>query len=256
VAGPSWLAGPLAAVMIVIAVYCAGRLVVARQWGRETEFDADGTHAAMGVAMAGMLVPRLSPVPVVMWQAVFAGAAGWFVWQAFRRRIGRRGGRWLSPYPVPHLVECAAMLYMLLAVPGSRAGGTGMPMPGMGGSPGAGAGFPAVAVVLALFIVGYVTGAADQLTSLARTAAAGTAPAAGPDPSRTPRTLATVAGAGPPGTAAARTRSAPATTWRQPPEASTRHQAPPAARMLAPRLAACYKIVMGITMGYMLIVML
>jgi hypothetical protein len=31
------------------------------------------------------------------------------------------------------------------------------------------------------------------------------------------------------------------------------HAGPPA---LAPRLAACYKIVMGLTMGYMLIIML
>src|ERR1700730_18643177 len=76
VTGPSWLAVAFAAVMIGIALYCAGRLALSRLRRRETEFDADGLHVAMGVAMAGMLVPRLSPPPGSRWEGVFPRAAG------------------------------------------------------------------------------------------------------------------------------------------------------------------------------------
>lgn len=62
-AGPSWLAGAFAAVMILVACYCAARLLVSWLWQQETELDADGVHAVMGAAMAGMLVPRLSLLP-------------------------------------------------------------------------------------------------------------------------------------------------------------------------------------------------
>jgi Domain of unknown function (DUF5134) len=249
VAGSSWLAGILAAVMIVTAAYCAARLALARRWQRETAFDADGLHVAMGTAMAGMLVPRLSPLPATMWEALFAGAAGWFAWQAIRARGGHPPGRSRSPHPVPHLVECAAMLYMLLAVPGPRPAGpgTGTPMPGMGGSPGAGVSFPALAIVLALFMAGYVVWATDQLSSLTRIAAAGTAQTAARDAAGTPRTFATVSASG--------TQNA-ATTCHQHPGTSTSREQLGATPMLAPRLAACYKIAMGITMGYMLILML
>ena len=96
-------------------------MILSRRWGRETESDADGTHVAMGTAMAGMLVPALNLLPATLWEAVFAGAAGWFAWQATRARGGHPPGRWRCRHPVPHLVENAAMLYMLLAVAGSRA---------------------------------------------------------------------------------------------------------------------------------------
>jgi hypothetical protein len=242
--------------MILITVYCAGRLALSHRWRRETSLDADGTHVAMGAAMAGMLLPWLSILPAPMWEAVFTGAAGWFAWQSIRSRAGHPPGRWRSPHPLPHLVECAAMLYMLLAAPGSRTAGpaTGSPMPSMSGSSGTGVGFPALAVVLALFMVGYVAWASDQLISLARPT--GTARGAAPDAASIPRTLATVAASGPPGAAVAAGLRAPTAPWQQRAEAGTWPQQPAASPMLAPRLAACYKIVMGITMAYMLILML
>jgi hypothetical protein len=52
-AGPSWLAGTFAAIMILTAAYSASRLAVSRLRGRATEFDVDGLHAVMGAAMAG-----------------------------------------------------------------------------------------------------------------------------------------------------------------------------------------------------------
>ena len=87
---PAWLAGSFAALMIMIAACCAARLAVPRLRGRNTERDADALHGLMGMAMAGMLEPRLTPVPVTAWRAVFAAAAAWFAWQAIRP--GRRAG--------------------------------------------------------------------------------------------------------------------------------------------------------------------
>ena len=51
---PAWLAGSFAALMIVVAVCCAGRLAVSRVPGRNTELDTDALHVLMGVAMAGI----------------------------------------------------------------------------------------------------------------------------------------------------------------------------------------------------------
>ena len=82
--GPAWLAGGLAVLMIAIAVYCAGRLAVSRLRGRDTEAATDGLHVVMGVAMAGMFEPRLTPIPDAAWRAVFTVAAAWFAWQAVR----------------------------------------------------------------------------------------------------------------------------------------------------------------------------
>ncbi len=213
--GPSWLAAGFAAVMIATGSYCAARLAASWLWRRATEVDADAVHTVMGVAMAGMFLPRLSPLPASVWEAVFGVAAAWFAVQAIRRlRASTSAGGWRCSHPVPHLVESAAMIYMFAAVPGSWSGGPGqgMAMPGMsGGHSGARGSLLALAVVLALFMVGYVLWTADQLTSLARA----TAGARGTVPRR-----------------AGQQAGSPA---------------------LAPGLAACARIAMGITMGYMLL---
>jgi hypothetical protein len=196
--------------------------------------------------MAGMLVPLLNPLPGSVWEVVFGIAAAWFAWQATRGRYGSTPGSWRCPYPVPHLVECAAMLYMLLAVPSSRPGGagSGMSMPGMGGSPGAAGSFPALAVVLALFMLGYVIWTTDRLTTLTRARTAAPARSAAWDQARIPVT--------PGGMAVATPQDAAGTfgaagTWQGHPAGSP---------MLAPRLAAFYQIAMSTAMGYMLILML
>ena len=115
--GPAWLTDIFAGVMITVAAYCASRLVVARWWRRPTDVDSDGVHVVMGVAMAGMLVAGLRFGPAGLWEAVFAAAAGWFGWRFVRVRRGAPLSQWRCPQPVPHLVECGAMLYMYLAVP-------------------------------------------------------------------------------------------------------------------------------------------
>jgi hypothetical protein len=220
--------------MIMIAVCCAARLAIPRLRGRNPEPDTDTLHVLMGVAMAGMLEPRLTPVPVTAWRAVFAAAAAWFAWQAIRP--GRRAGGARGTHPAAHAVECAAMIYMLLPVGSWPSGhGPGMAMPGM--SQDTTTGNPALTLVLALFMLGYLLWAIDRLAHLARTPAPATAPA--PTAGRSPQAaqiMPVIPGAAAP--------------------AATAYPHTAGSPVLAPRLAASYKIAMAITMGYMLITML
>jgi hypothetical protein len=233
-AAPSWLAGTFAAIMVLTAVYSASRLALSRLRGRATELDADALHTVMGIAMAGMLVPWLRLAPNSVWAAVFGIGAAWFGWRALPVRGAVPSRLLQSRYPVPHLVECAAMIYMLL--PGHRPpGGPAMAMPGMG-TAGSQQGFPALAVILALFMLGYIVWTTDRLTS--RTARATTITAA-------------------PGSGGDRVAPVPADV-REPALDTASTPGPddqdgkPA---LAPRLAACTKIAMSLTMGFMLILM-
>src|SRR5690242_3486389 len=187
--GPAWLTAIFAAASLAVAVYCAGRLVVARRGHRPTELDTDGAHVIMGVAMAGMLVSGLRTLPSAIWEVVFAVAAVWFGYRMVQGRRGAPSSPWRSSHPLPHLVECAAMVLMFLILP------------------------------LAVYLLGYVVWLGDRVTLHAPAPALATAPA-GPGPGY---------GSGSP---------------------------EPAHSYLAPRCAAICKITMGITMGYMLILML
>jgi len=207
--------------MIAIAVYCACRLAVSRLRGRDTELDADGLHVVMGVAMAGMLEPRLTAVPGAACGVVFAAGAAWFAWQAIRAR-GRSAVGTRCAHPAPHAIESAAMVYMFVPIGSWRSGhGPGMAMSGM--SPGATTGNPAITLILALFMLGYVLSALDRLAGLSR---------------------------------AAVTAQAAASVSGQPAPASISYGRRPGHPALAPRAAACYKIAMAMTMGYMLVMML
>jgi hypothetical protein len=231
VSGPAWLPVGLAALTLLIAAASACRLTVGRLQGRVTEPDVDAHHVLMGVAMAGMFEPWLSLAPAVAWRFVFAASAAWFAWRAIRaRRGGGSGGPWCA-HPVPHAVECAAMIYMLL--PASRSPGSAMP--GMSGR--ASAGNPAIALVLALFMLGYLLWTTDRLASMSRGSTAVSVAAGNRPPVATPAS-ATSAGLG------TLTVTAPAPTGL-----ASRAE-------LAPRLAACFKIAMSIGMGYMLISMI
>jgi hypothetical protein len=235
-AAPSWLAGTFAAIMILTAAYSAGRLAFSRLRGRASELDADALHTVMGIAMAGMLVPRLHLAPDSAWAAVFGIGAAWFGWRALPARGAVPPRLLQSHYPVPHLVECAAMIYMLL--PGHRPpGGPAMAMPGMGAAAGSQQGFPVLAVILALFMLGYLVWTTDRLTSrTARSTLTTAAPGNGAD------RVAPV----PPGV------RAPAPGTASTPRPNDQDGKP----ALAPRLAACTKIAMSLTMGFMLILML
>jgi len=232
---PAWLTGIFAALMLTVAVYCAGRLIAARRWRRPTEVDTDVGHVLMGVAMAGMLAASLRIMPAVIWEPVFGAGALWFGSQALRARHGALTSPWRCLHPAPHMVECAAMLYMFLILPTLSAKTSGAGMGGMSGSATASR-FSFLALVLALFMFGYVVRVADRLTLPARALAIQPAGAANPASVLT-------AGSEPAGTPAP-TGCGAASTAR------------PGRPFLAPRCSALCKMAMGITMGYMLILML
>jgi Domain of unknown function (DUF5134) len=259
VTGPSWLAGILAVIMIATAGYCASRLIIARAHRRKDERDVDLVHTVMGVAMAGMLVSWLNPLPDGVWAVMFGAGTGWFGWRAWQARRGRRDRTDVSNtdhsphrHHVPHLVMCGAMVYMLLAAGAvTSAASTGVTM----GGPAAASRFPLLALVLAVFMVGYVMWQADRLPALAQASPPRTAPAG---------SLALVPEAADGGQATQAYEAAP-----DPPSRQRRwgmlsrrrvgrdNMRPPLARqVLSPRLSACCQIAMAVTMGYMLILML
>jgi hypothetical protein len=259
--GPAWLTDIFAAVMITVAAYCTSRLVVARWWRRPTDVDSDGVHVVMGVAMAGMLVTGLRFAPVGLWEAVFAAAAGWFGWRFVKVHRGAPLSQWRCPQPVPHLVECGAMLYMYLAVP-AVALATKATASGMGGMSTTGSRFSALALVLALFMFGYVAWVSDRLTVQvptltvqvptlavqASTLAVAVAASAVLAANRPQEPGALMTATGPEPALAASHGGCAGADPRTPLSQGTSY--------LAPRCAAMCKIAMGITMGYMLILML
>ena len=245
--GPAWLTDIFAAAMITVAAYCASRLVIARWWRRPTDVDSDGAHVVMGVAMAGMLVAGLRFGPVGLWEAVFAAAAGWFGWRTVRGRRGAPLSQWRCPQPLPHLVECGAMLYMYLAVPAVAVAAKGAAS-GMGGMAATGSRFSVLALVLALFMLGWAVWVGDRLTVRAPALAVAVPVGAVTATNLPEESGALLTATGPEPAAAASPGGYAGTDPRTP----VSH----AGSYLAPRCAAMCKIAMGITMGYVLILML
>lgn len=177
--GPAWPRGIFAVVMLTVAAYCAVRPAAARRRQRTTDLDTDGAHVVMGMAMAGMLTPSLRVLPAAAWQAVFACGAGWFAWRAVQVRRGAAPNQWRCPHPVPHLVECVAMLYMLAVVPAAMpapAGPAGAMVPAAAASP-----FSVLALGMALFMFGHVVLTGNQVTPPDRHPVAGQDGQAGQD---------------------------------------------------------------------------
>jgi hypothetical protein len=224
--GPAWLTAIFAAASLAVAVYCAGRLVVARRGHRPTELDTDGAHVVMGVAMAGMLVSGLRTLPSAIWEVVFAAAAVWFGYRMLQARRGAQPSPWRSSHPLPHLVECAAMVFMFLILPaaaGAATSGMSMTMTATESR------FSFLTLPLALYLFGYVVWLGDRVTLHAP----GPALALAATPASAESGLRPGYGSG-----------------------SSSSSPEPARPYLAPRCATICKITMGIIMGYMLILML
>jgi hypothetical protein len=238
--GPPWLAWTFASVVIVVAAYCLTRLLVSWRQHRPSDRRIDAIHVLMGVAMAGMLVPRLRVFWAGGWEVVFGISAAWFAWLAIREFRGRAtvGGR--PGHHLQHVLACGAMLYMFLAAAtAAKTGG-----PAMSGMAADAAHAPTLALVLAFALFGYVIWTADRLSSLAPVAAlaAGAAPV--------PVFAGAAAGGGAsPAVGGEDGHGTPGDDGQAPP--SHGQQVP-----LSPRLAACCEIAMGVTMGYALILML
>jgi hypothetical protein len=202
-------------------------------------------HAVMGVAMAGMLVPRLNPLQARAWAVLFAAGTAWFGWQVLRdrrHRAARRGrpaaGGPVEPPAPPghhgaHVLSCAAMVCMLLAAPDLSA-----PMTAARGA------LPVLALLLAVAVAVSVVVSTDRLAALRPAPALVPAGAA-------PREEAAFAGPPPAPDGPLR----PGASRAGVPADSARAQSV-CRPVLCPGLAASCQIVMGVAMAYMLILML
>ncbi|MDX6230524.1 MAG: hypothetical protein QOI76_3914 [Frankiales bacterium] len=146
--GTPWLRWSLAALMAAIAAYHLVRLVAARRRARHGEVDVDVTHAAMGSAMAMMLLGGLTLRSSQVWATAFCAPAVWFGLRTLLAYV--RGGARAVAHPVQQAVLSAAMLCMLLAAATPARAGTGstvMRGMAMSGSGAGGAGSRGLLVV-------------------------------------------------------------------------------------------------------------
>lgn len=189
VLGGWWLLEPLALLMLVVALASTARIIalVARGRARPAGFAGvavidDAALALMAVATAGMLAPGLRTLPDTAWEVVFAVLTTWFAVRSVRAArlagVSSAGARALAaPNCAPHLVHCAAMLYMFLALPAAPgaggAGPGGMTMTGMASvagmlrpaASGQSALYHVLAVLGALVVVGYCVRDVGHLSS-------------------------------------------------------------------------------------------
>ncbi len=234
---PHWVNDIFAAMMLAVAVYSVGRLIVARRWSRRTHEDVDVAHILMGTAMAGMLVSDLNPIPSGAWEVVFSVLAAWFVWRCYQFVVDANAGVGYDLHlhrlsrRLIHLTMSLAMLYMFLAaVPAAAGSGGSMAM-------GAATGTTTNFVLLPLvFIVALFASAIWEFDRLGRLS-----------PSRIPQSQAMPAFASVGGGAPNVAEESPA-----PDRVGEAVLAP----WLAPRLEGISHIIMCVTMGYMLVLML
>jgi hypothetical protein len=164
---PAWILDIFAALMLVVAAVSAARLAVARLWqGEAVGAGADVSHLLMGIAMAGMLASGLTTLPNAAWEVIFGVLTAWFGYRLVRDARANGVRALAGGHCVPHLAHSAAMLYMFLALAASAAGG-GSEMGGMSGSSGSATQalkYPTLTFALALILVGYTVWDLDQLS--------------------------------------------------------------------------------------------
>ncbi len=257
---PSWILDVFAAVMLVVAAVSAGRLVAARPWQQGAALaDIDVAHLLMAIAMAGMLTASLQTLPNGAWEVIFGVLTAWFAYRV-ARDLQDSGVRALAGgHCAPHLIHAAAMLYMFLALTVPPAHGSGMS--GMGGAASTMGtlSLPFLAFIFALLLIGYSIWDLDQLSGPGASghyslAAARTAPTgavlvgvgAGAGPGA-------AAGSDPAGSAAA---TEPVTASQAQPVGCGGPASGAGRGILAPWVATSSRIAMGITMAFMLLILI
>ncbi len=260
---PAWILDIFAALMLVVAAVSAARLVTLRPWrlGRAAVVaDIDVSHLLMAIAMAGMLAAGLSTLPNDAWAVVFGVLTAWFAYQVARDVRGEGRRALAAGHCAPHLVHAGAMLYMFLALTAPAASG-GSGMAGMGGGSGMQTlSLPLLAFLFALALIGYSVWDLDRLSG------PGASPhysLAVPRPVLQAVLVGAPAGAGP--------SAAPAVALE--PDGGVAAVAQPgvadqaaacavpasltgASPVLAPWVATSCRIAMGVTMAFMLIIMI
>ncbi len=259
---PAWILDVFAALMLAVAAVSAARLAVVRPWpaARLAAADVDVAHLLMAIAMAGMLASSLTTLPSTAWEVIFGLTTAWFAWRV-RRDASANGVRALAGgHCAPHLVHSGSMLYMLLALSVPAGGSWTGGMPGMGGSSGSGMQvleFPSLAFVFALILAGYSVWDLDRLSARRYgLTSAGMSLAPAGVPAMAGAESAGAAFSGPQAMGATGTATAPA-------GAAAVGEAVPGepaggGRALLPSsgMTVGCRVVMGITMAFMLVIMM
>ncbi len=236
---PSWLLDLVAAIMAAIAAASVARVVArpplaGRPWRPvQAGADVDLANALMSIAMAGMLASSLSTLPNVAWEVIFGLLTAWFAYRAWADTRSVR--EMATDRCTLHVVHCAAMLYMFLAL-GGPANGGGV-MGGMGGPAVQTLSYPTVAGAFVLLLVGYSVWDLNQLSGRRYSLGGAGAVAGGPATG----TVAT-------GTVASGTVASPAVA----PGRGLAVQA----FLLAPETRAGWDVALGMAMALMLVIMI
>jgi hypothetical protein len=261
---PSWILDIFAAIMLAVAAVSAARLVAARPLRHGARgaalADIDVAHLLMAIAMAGQLAAGLQTLPNGAWEVIFAAMTLWFAYRVLRDAQVSGVRALAGGHCAPHLIHAGAMLYMFVAVSAPAAHGSGG-MSGMaGGMSGMGTlSLPFLALLFALVLVGYSIWDLDQLSGPGTSghyslAAARMAPAgpvlAGVGAGAGPGVTTSVAVAEPvsPAVAAETAEEAPKVPPASAPADGT--------GVLAPWVATSCRIAMGVTMAFMLVIMI
>jgi hypothetical protein len=131
---PAWLSNLLSMLMLALAAYSLWRLLIARAWERDTDYETDALHLLAGLAAAGLISTWAHTLPRGAWTVVFAAGGVYFAVRAVRS--------WAEAGDRRRLVGggacCAVLVYMFTAgvapstLHGSTAGQYTMAgMPGM-----------------------------------------------------------------------------------------------------------------------------
>jgi hypothetical protein len=292
---PAWLLDIFAAVMLVVAAVSAARLVIAWRAGRRSDPDADidVSHLLMGLAMAGTLAASLSTLPSGAWEVIFGALTAWFAYRVAREYRGRGLRALVSEHHAPHLLHSAAMLYMFLALRTSASHAGAPALPAMPGMSAAGLRLPTLALLFAFLLCAYVVADLDRVpappalarlhlatpsapaSSMALAGAPASAAFSAPaDASASAVLTAPAALTAPADAQAPPAPASPPTTQAPTPPASPAAATPPAspaaattpaspapvapvlAGLLSPGVARGCRIAMGVTMAFMLIIMI
>jgi hypothetical protein len=259
---PAWLLDIFAAIMLGVEAVSAARLAAARPWrgGRGAALaDIDVAHLLMASAMAGMLASSLQTLPDGAWEVIFGVLLAWFAYRVARDAQVSGFRALAGGHCAPHLIHAASMLYMFLALTTPAAHGAGG-MGGMAGSAGV-LEFPLLAFVFTLLLAGYTIWDLDQLSGpgasghyslavprlapVAVLAGVTSGGAAGGPDGPAPGTAVTGSG----GTGPDERGPVPAPRGGGPADGQGRG-------VLAPWVAVSGRIAMGVTMAFMLVIMI
>jgi hypothetical protein len=255
---PAWILDIFAAIMLVVAAVSASRLAIGRS---RPDTDIDAAHTLMGVAMAGSLVGSLHTLPGAVWVVVFAVVTAWFAWRVIVEVRAEGAAALGTGHHLPHLIHGAAMVYMFAAMT-TAAHGSGTGMGGMAAGSGSMGTLkvPTLGFVFILFMAAWAVWDLDQIGS-AHLHRRGVARL--PQVSVASQPAVALATAGPgvvrgSGPAAAGAQGASPVPAEDPGNSLSPDTfgSDAAARLLDPRVAVGCRIAMGISMAFMLVIML